>query len=84
MSMKENQAGLTRLPEHLIPQRNSRGQTNQEVKTMKVECVGCERKFTVDPENFANYEIVFCPTCWLNHQIVKKDRRITVKAVVSA
>jgi hypothetical protein len=51
---------------------------------MMVKCKGYGRKFTVDPENFANYEIVFCPACWLNHQTIKKNIRTTVKAVISA
>jgi hypothetical protein len=51
---------------------------------MLVECVGCNGKFTVHPENFANYEVVFCPVCELSHQITKKDTKVTVQAVLNA
>ncbi|MCW4017514.1 MAG: hypothetical protein NWF00_02335 [Candidatus Bathyarchaeota archaeon] len=51
---------------------------------MIVECVGCGGKFTVHPENFADYEIIFCPTCELSHQINKKGACVTVTAVLKA
>jgi hypothetical protein len=51
---------------------------------MIVECVGCKGKFNVHPENFENYEVVFCPKCELSHQINKKGCCVTVKAVIKA
>jgi hypothetical protein len=51
---------------------------------MKVDCVGCKGKFNVNPENFANYEVVFCPVCELSHQITKEDTNVIVKAALNA
>lgn len=51
------------------------------VTTMKVKCVCCENKFDVSPENFSNHEIVFCPVCGLDHQVLKKTSRIIVKSM---
>jgi len=48
---------------------------------MKVKCAGCERKFVVCPENFANFEVVFCPVCGLDHRVIKETNRVTVKSV---
>jgi len=48
---------------------------------LKIKYVGCEKKFDVSPENFSNYEIVFCPVRGLDHQVLKKISRITVRAV---
>ncbi|MGA3060732.1 MAG: hypothetical protein ABSD92_10225 [Candidatus Bathyarchaeia archaeon] len=48
---------------------------------MKVKCVGCERKFNVSPENFSNYEIVFCPICGLDHQVIKQPSHVTIKSM---
>ncbi|HUK84293.1 MAG TPA: hypothetical protein VLU95_00375 [Candidatus Acidoferrum sp.] len=45
---------------------------------MKVKCLGCAKKFYVLPEIFANYEIVFCPICGLDHQVIKKTNHTTV------
>jgi hypothetical protein len=46
--------------------------------------VGCEKKFDVYPENFNNYEIVFCPVCGLDHRIVKKAAKVRVKSLQNA
>ncbi|MGD6810339.1 MAG: hypothetical protein ACQCN3_11625 [Candidatus Bathyarchaeia archaeon] len=49
---------------------------------MKVKCVSCTNKFDVYPEIFDNYEIVFCPFCGLDHQVIKsKQRQAQVKAL---
>ncbi|XHH10250.1 MAG: hypothetical protein ACFCUE_06365 [Candidatus Bathyarchaeia archaeon] len=48
---------------------------------LKVKCASCHSRFNVDPEIFGNYEIVFCPTCGLDHQIVKQKRQATVKTL---
>jgi len=48
---------------------------------LKVKCVGCERKFDVYPENFSNFEIVFCPVCGLDYQVIKKPNHVTVKSI---
>ena len=45
---------------------------------MKVKCLGCTKKFDVLPEIFANYEIVFCPICGLDHQVIKETSHTTV------
>jgi Zn finger protein HypA/HybF involved in hydrogenase expression len=55
-----------------------------EVKSLKVKCAGCERKFEVYPEIFSNYEIVFCPVCGLDHQVIKKTRQVLVKSIQCA
>jgi Zn finger protein HypA/HybF involved in hydrogenase expression len=52
-----------------------------EVKPLKVKCVGCEKKFDVYPENFSNFEVIFCPVCGLDHQVVKNTNRVTVKTI---
>ncbi|MGA2523457.1 MAG: hypothetical protein ABSF65_04805 [Candidatus Bathyarchaeia archaeon] len=48
---------------------------------MKVKCVGCDNKFDLHPENFSNFEVVFCPTCGLDHQVIKKPSHVTVKTI---
>jgi len=48
---------------------------------LKVKCVGCERKFGVCPENFSNYEIVVCPVCGLDYQVIKETSRVTIKSI---
>ncbi|MCW4030159.1 MAG: hypothetical protein NWE92_11000 [Candidatus Bathyarchaeota archaeon] len=48
---------------------------------MKVKCVGCSKKFDVTPEIFSNHEIVFCPICGLDHQVLKKTSRIIVESI---
>ena len=50
-------------------------------KNLKVKCVGCEKDFDVSPENFSNYEVVFCPVCGLDHQILKRTSCVMVKAL---
>jgi Zn finger protein HypA/HybF involved in hydrogenase expression len=52
-----------------------------EVNPLKVKCVGCEKKFDVYPENFSNFEVVFCPVCGLDHRVIKKTNRVTVKTI---
>ena len=52
-----------------------------DVKPLKIKCAGCEKKFKVYPENFSNFEVVFCPVCGLDHQVIKKTNRVTVKTV---
>jgi hypothetical protein len=49
-----------------------------------VDCTGCKGKFTVHPENFSNFEVVFCPVCELSHQIIKKEAKVMVKALLNA
>jgi DNA-directed RNA polymerase subunit RPC12/RpoP len=51
---------------------------------LNVKCVGCSKKFNVYPENFDNYETVFCPTCGLDHKIIKKTSSIIVKSIQCA
>ncbi|MGA3290016.1 MAG: hypothetical protein ABSD42_07260 [Candidatus Bathyarchaeia archaeon] len=51
---------------------------------MKVKCIGCERKFYVYPENFSNYEVVFCPICGLDHQVIKKTSHVRIKSLQCA
>ena len=46
---------------------------------LKVKCVSCEKNFDVTPENFSDYEIVFCPVCGLDHRILKRATRVLVK-----
>ncbi|MGD6932749.1 MAG: hypothetical protein ACQCN5_00905 [Candidatus Bathyarchaeia archaeon] len=48
---------------------------------MKVKCVGCTTKFNVQTEIFDNYEIVFCPVCGLDHQVIKKPHTTQVKTL---
>jgi Zn finger protein HypA/HybF involved in hydrogenase expression len=48
---------------------------------LKIKCTGCERKFEVHPENFSNFEVIFCPVCGLDHQIIKKTNHVTVKSM---
>jgi len=48
---------------------------------LKVKCVGCARKFDVYPENFSNFEVVFCPVCGLDYQVVKKTNHVAVKSI---
>jgi Zn finger protein HypA/HybF involved in hydrogenase expression len=52
-----------------------------EVKNLKVKCVGCDNKFDLHPENFSNLEVVFCPTCGLDHQVIKKPSHVIVKTI---
>jgi Zn finger protein HypA/HybF involved in hydrogenase expression len=51
------------------------------VNPLKVKCVGCEKKFNVYPENFSNFEVVFCPVCGLDHRVIKKTNQVTVKTI---
>jgi Zn finger protein HypA/HybF involved in hydrogenase expression len=60
---------------------NTPASANLKVKHVKVKCIGCEKKFEVTPENFSNYEIVFCPVCGLDHQVVKAESSVTVKSL---
>jgi rRNA maturation endonuclease Nob1 len=48
---------------------------------LEVKCAGCEKKFNVFPEIFGNYEIIFCPICGLNHQVIKKISHTTIKSI---
>jgi rRNA maturation endonuclease Nob1 len=51
------------------------------VEKLKVKCIGCEKRFDIYPENFSNHEIIFCPVCGLDHEIVKKESRTIVEAI---
>jgi hypothetical protein len=48
---------------------------------MKVECAFCKKNFQVDHENFCNHEIVFCPICGLDHEIIKSER-VVVESIM--
>jgi Zn finger protein HypA/HybF involved in hydrogenase expression len=52
-----------------------------EVKKLKVKCTSCEKKFDVYPENFSNHEIVFCPICGLDHEVIKKTSHVIVESI---
>jgi hypothetical protein len=48
---------------------------------MKVKCVGCDSKFDFAPENFSDHEIVFCPTCGLDHEVLKRKNQLIAAQV---
>ncbi|MCL2358789.1 MAG: hypothetical protein LBH74_00495 [Nitrososphaerota archaeon] len=48
---------------------------------MKVKCIGCEKRFDVYPENFSDHEIIFCPICGLDHEVVKKANHARVESI---
>lgn len=48
---------------------------------MKVKCVSCATKFDVYPENFSNHEIIYCPVCGLDHEVIKKSSHVVVESV---
>jgi len=39
------------------------------------------KKFDAQPENFANHEIVFCPICGLDHEIVQQTRQAIIELI---
>ncbi len=45
---------------------------------MKVKCIGCDKKFDICLDNFSNHEIVFCPVCGLDHEVIKKTSHAIV------
>jgi rRNA maturation endonuclease Nob1 len=47
-----------------------------ESENLKVRCVGCDNKFELASENFSDHEIIFCPTCGLDYEVLKRKNQV--------
>jgi len=48
---------------------------------LQVKCVSCGDKFNLMLENFSDHEIVFCPTCGLDHMVLKGKNRVVTAQI---